>query len=67
MKSIVQGKCWGSENIAAPLAMNNCGTLLSLRYCRIAAFVGVPRLLKMKATPSCSIKRRVCSTVLGGL
>ena len=33
---MVQGKCCGSENIAAPVATNNCGILLSFRYCRIA-------------------------------
>ena len=38
----------GSLNIAAPVATNNCGTLLSFRYCRIAALGGVPRVLNMQ-------------------
>ena len=37
---MVQGKCLGSLNVAAPVATNNCGILLSLRYCRIARFGG---------------------------
>src|ERR1700722_11085200 len=61
---MVQGKCAGSLNVAAPVATNNCGTLLSFRYCRIATFVGVPRVWNRNATCSCSMRRRTCSTVL---
>ena len=32
-----------------------------------ATFGAVPSVLKQKATPSCSTRRRTCSTVLGGL
>jgi hypothetical protein len=46
---------------------NKCGTPLAFTYLWIAELVGVPKLENSSRTASCSIRRRVCSSVLAGL
>ena len=64
---MVQGKFFGSPHLVAPVATNNCGTLLSFMYLWIAEFDGVPSVWNSSSTSSCSTSLRACSTVLAGL
>src|SRR6185437_13374271 len=64
---LVEDADLGIGHVLAPLAMKMCGTFFWFRYLWIAVSVGVPSELKSARMLSCSMRRRVCSTVLGGL
>ena len=64
---MVQGKCFGSFHLPAPVATNSCGVFFAFMYLWIAVLVGVPSDWKISSTCSCSTSFLACSTVLGGL
>ena len=67
MNAMVQGNALGSLKRLAPVVMNSCGTFLTLRYFSTAASWACPRILYIIRTLSSSTRRRVASTVFGGL
>ena len=67
MNAMVQGNALGSLKRLAPVVMNSCGTFFTLRYFSTAAFVGVPTDPYIIRTLSSSTRRRVASTVFGGM
>jgi len=54
---------WSVASFETPLPTNNCGTLRSFRYGRIASACSVPTLLKIASTLSCSTSWRVSEIV----
>ncbi len=63
---MVQGKFLGSPHFDAPVATNSIGTFFWFMYLWIAVLHGVPSVLKVHSTLSCSTSWRMHSTVLGG-
>jgi branched-chain amino acid transport system substrate-binding protein len=66
-KPIVHGNSLGLPHFDAPVATNNIGTFFWFMYLWIAVLVGVPSVLKVHSTLSCSTSWRISSTVFGGL
>src|SRR6266705_2868294 len=57
---MVQGKCFGSFHLVAPVPTNLCGTFLSFMYFWIAVFGSVPRLWQISRTSSLSTSWHGC-------